>query len=126
MKLYIYNRVQVDEREPNAKTTPLLAMRSIDAAEYAPAIAVFGLGEGYLALALVYAHFYPRSFSNVRRCLLKAASVIYLLVSATFITAFFITRRISRTHTPAFVLFCGWEVINGLCLGAEIVRVAEH
>ncbi|ATY59515.1 hypothetical protein A9K55_002449 [Cordyceps militaris] len=93
---------------------------AIEPISWGSASAVFVLGEGYLALTLVSTHLHPQLFSNVRRCLLKAASVIYLLVSATFITACFITRRIPGNPTPTWALFCAWEGFNGLCLGVEI------
>lgn len=106
-----------------------LSMQSfhiIEPISWGLALAVAGLEELYLTLYLVYAHYYPRSFSQRRRCLLKAAFVTYTLALAAFLIAFFITRQISRTHTPLFVLFCTWQVLNGLCLGAQIVRVAEY
>lgn len=101
-------------------------MRSISVLDYSLALAVLGLEEAYLGLCLVRAHHSPESFSKVRHCLLRAAFFIYPLVSAAFISAFFITRRIPNTHLPAYVPFCTWELINGLCLGAEIVSPAEN
>jgi FtsH-binding integral membrane protein len=101
-------------------------MTTIGVAEYSLALAVLGLGELSLTLCLVRAYYDPQSISKLRCRLLNAAIVTYPLVSAAFCTAFFITRRISRTYNPSFALFYTWEIVNGLCLATEIVRFVEH
>lgn len=85
------------------------------------ALATVTLGVVYPGLCLVRAHYDPQPISKLRHCLLRVAIVIYPLVSAAFFTGFFITRRIPRTHTSAFALFCTWEIISALFLGAEIL-----
>ncbi|KAM3555233.1 hypothetical protein ARSEF4850_006097 [Beauveria asiatica] len=95
-------------------------MRLISVTEYISALAVTNLEVAYLGLCLVLARYYPELLSKGRYCLLKVAFFVHPLVSAAFISAFFITRQRADTYLPSYVLFCAWALINGACLGAEI------